>query len=266
MIVDGVSPGDAERGDGTSPVVRRRRRWQEDPTLRAPVSVAESLCGVTFDDALLAVVALHPHLPGFSRLEFLGDAVLNLSVFTAGGVSDVERASAIAAVANDHLDACMQAGPLASERRSGDVLEALIGAVHLEHGFAAAWVASLRLVGASVGIPSDLPAPPGTSGLAGLDHRWLAFIGAALLGAAVADEVCRAEPDWSHDRYSERRSAQLGSTRLATLSRQHLAARGVAGSDQIAADALQVAAAEAFIGGGWDAAIAAARRFGVLAR
>ena len=265
MIVQGVSSGDGRGGDGASPSVGGRYRWQEDPALRAAVPVAETLCGSTFDDPLLAVVALHPHLPGFSRLEFLGDAVLNLSIFTAAGVTGASRVSAIAAVSNDHLDACIEAGPLASDRRSGDVLEALIGAVHLDAGFAAAWMASLRLVGTSVDLPPDLPAPPETPGLADLDHRWLAFVGAALLGAAVADELCRTEPGWSHQRFSDGRQAVLESTRLATLARQHLASRATARPDHLAVDALQVAAAEAFVRGGWVSATTAVRGFGVLA-
>lgn len=265
MNSDDDSPGGGSGGEGVPPAVRGRRRWQEDPALRAPVAVAEALCDWTFDDELLAVVALHPHLAGFSRLEFLGDAALNLSVFTASGVAGVARADAIATVANAHLDACIDAGPLASERRSGDVLEALIGAVHLEGGFDAAWVAALRLVGASAGLPVDLPAPPDTAGLADLDHRWLAFVGAALIGAVVADHLCRTAPDWTHDRYSVERQALQGSTRLAQLARRHLGPRLEGAPEHVATDALQVAAAEAFVHGGWNAGVTAVRGFGVLA-
>jgi len=231
--------------------------------LRVDVPAAEALCGWTFVDELAAVVALHPHLPGFSRLEFLGDAMLNLSVFSAVTLEGVERGAAARAVANASLDARIDRSPLASSRRSGDVLEALIGAVHLEGGLRASWAASLRIAAAAAGVSDDLVAPPVPDAVV-LDLRAGAFVGSALLAAVVADRLCRTEPEWTHDRYSDGRSSLLGTARLARLARRHLPDRTTDRADATCADELQAAAAQRFLDEGWDGGVAAATGFGVL--
>lgn len=241
-----------------------RPPWRENPALRVDVPAAEALCGWSFGDELLAVVALHPHLVGFSRLEFLGDAVLNLSVYSAAVLTGVGRDVAVRAVANAALDVRIGASAIAGERRSGDVLEALIGAVHLDGGFAAAWQAALRLAGPAATVPDGLEAPPAAPQRA-LDRRALAFVGSAVIGAVVADHLCRSEPTWDHGRYSDGRAALVGAHRLATLARQHFGAEVDGLKDGPCTDVLQAATAERFLEGGWDGGVAAVAAFGVLA-
>ena len=262
---EGVDMG-GTRGDGGSRRRGRSRRvrWQDNPELRADVPAASTLCRWSFSDELLAVVALHPPLPGFSRLEFLGDAVLNLAVYLAATATGVGRDVAAAAVANAQLDSRIDASPLVSERRSGDVLEALVGAVHLDGGFAPAWVTSLRIAGPAAGIPVDLPPPPALELTGGLEDRAGPFVGAALLGAVVADRLARRAPDWSADRYSSERSQLLGTARLADLARRHLGARLAGHADGFCADALQAAAARRLVDEGWPGGVAAAIDLGVL--
>lgn len=246
---------------------RGRRRgvpWQDNPELRVDVPAASTLCQWSFTDELPAVVALHPHLPGFSRLEFLGDAVLNLAVYLAATAVGVGRDVASSAVANAQLDRRINASALVSERRSGDVLEALVGAVHLDGGFAPAWVASLRIAGSAAGIPDDLPPPPALDQGGPLDDRAGAFVGAALLAAVVADRLARSEPDWSDDRYSSERSQLLGTARLADLARRHLGGRVSGHADGFCADVLQATAARRFVDEGWSGGVAVAADLGVL--
>jgi len=243
---------------------RRQQRWQDNPELRLDLPAASTLCQWSFTDELLGVVALHPHLPGFSRLEYLGDAVLNLVVYLAATASGVGRDVATAAVANAQLDRRINASPLVDRRRSGDVLEALVGAVHLDGGFAAAWVTSLRIAGSAAGIPTDLPPPPTLEVGEALDDRAGAFVGAALLAAVVADELVRDEPDWSDDRYSSERSQLLSTSRLADLARRHFGGRVGGHADSFCADVLQTAAARRLIDEGWPGGVAAAVDLGVL--
>jgi hypothetical protein len=263
--LEGVDVAGRRSGRGSGRGGRRRGvPWQDNPELRVDVPAASTLCQWSFTDELTAVVALHPHLPGFSRLEFLGDAVLNLAIYLAATVTGLGRDVASSAVANAQLDKRINASPLVDERRSGDVLEALVGAVHLDGGFTAAWVASLRIAGPAAGIPLDLPPPPTLDLPGGLDERAGAFVGAALLAAVVADRLARTEPDWSDDRYSSERSRLLATARLADLARRHLRERLAGHADGSCADVLQTVAARRLVDEGWPGGVAAAVDFGVL--
>lgn len=242
---------------------RSKPRWQDNPELRVDVPAASALCDWSFRDELLPVVALHPNIGGFSRLEFLGDAILNLSIYTAASLCGAARDTAVRAVANDNLDVRINASPLVNQRRSGDVLEALVGAVHLDGGFPSAWTAALRVAADAAGVPADVQPPPVLPQVV-LDQRAGAFVGSALLGAVVADWLCRREPLWTDNRYSSERSALLGTARLAGLARRHLSGLSANEGDPRCADVLQITAAQRFVDDGWDGGVQAAIEFGVL--
>lgn len=135
-----------------------------------PLRALQAKLGYEFQDASLANAALihrSTGTPGNERLEFLGDAVIDLVIGEALYLRRPElregdltrmRASlvnreALAALARElELGADVVLG--APERRSGafqrssileDVLEALVGAVFLDGGYAAARTVVLRL-------------------------------------------------------------------------------------------------------------------------
>jgi ribonuclease-3 len=133
--------------------------------------------GVGLSEPLLSLALTHRSyafeqggLPTNERLEFLGDSVLGLAVTDAlyrrypdepegqlaKSRSGIVSAAALAEVARDlDLGACLLLGN--GEELTGgrdkasilaDALEAVIGAVYLEHGFVVAVAVVLRLVGA----------------------------------------------------------------------------------------------------------------------
>lgn len=222
------------------------------PDRTADVAAAEAVVGCPLVDRQLAVVALHPQLAGFSRLEFVGDAVLNLAVFCAGELAGANRSQLATAVSNDALDRIIGASAIAAPRRSGDVLEALVGAVHLGSGFGPAWSASLHLAGAAAGVDPLDPPPVHRDLLDGVSARGLAFVGAATLRAVVADHLVRVRPDATQAAYSDARAAVLSTAALAGAWRR---ATGDALADQVASDRLEARVAACLLGDGWDAAI-----------
>jgi len=244
--------GDATGEQGVAP------RWRDDPARLIHVPAAEAWCGWTFADQSLAVVALHHSMAGFSRLEFLGDAVLNLTVYSVMVDAGRTPAAATRVVANDNLDRCLAAGPLAGEVPSGDVIETLVGAVHLDGGFTAAWQAALRLVGSSADVPTDVGPPPGTVDWSRLGLRARAFIGSAVLRAAVADHLCRRNPGWTQARFSRSLGSLLRTDRVAQRAAAVLGDRWREAPDRDLLDDVQAEAAERFLAEGWDAAVAVA--------
>jgi ribonuclease-3 len=155
---------------------RRRQQQQHEESLAA----VETLLGHAFNDRRLLLAALthpsyrheHPETgDDFQRLEFLGDAVLNLltaeHVYRRDAASDeglltVLRSQcasgrALARLARElNLGACLRLGRSAAssarEKTSGRILagalEALFGALWLDGGAAAAAKAFARLFGA----------------------------------------------------------------------------------------------------------------------
>jgi dsRNA-specific ribonuclease len=114
--------------------------------VRVDLSGVENLLGVCFTDRDLGRIALSPWSRGFSRLEFLGDAVLGLAVFSFAELVGLSRRVAINCVANRHLDEVFDEliGPYTSAN-TGDVIEALIGAIYLDIGFSEAADVAIRL-------------------------------------------------------------------------------------------------------------------------
>ena len=168
MSPEGTGSGDGGTGGGTGGPVHELDRDR----------LLERL-GLEFDDPALLDEALSHRSAGgrhYERLEFLGDSLLSFVVSAElfrlrpgadeGALSRLRaslvRESALAAVAREHeLGRHLVLGT--GERRSGgfardsilaDVVESLIGAVHVDRGFEAARALVLRLFAARL---ADLP-------------------------------------------------------------------------------------------------------------
>lgn len=216
----------------------------------------EELLGIHFGDQRLGQVALSPWSMGFSRLEFLGDAVMGLAVISTAEMTGVARTTAISRVANRHLDEVFRTRFAShTPANTGDVIEALVGAVHLDRGYDSA---------ASIALELCLPeaaareCSSATSDLSSVSERGLAFIGAAVLSASAADDLCLKYPTRPHRWLSEERSTLLSRRHLAAVS----AALGYAPEgdpdDEVyratASDALEAVLGEQFVRWGWEEA------------
>ena len=217
---------------------------------------AEAILGHTFSTQLLGVTALSTWRAGFSRLEFLGDAILGLAVFSTAEFHHFGRQEAIARVSNDHLDMVFnQSFSKLTESNSGDVIEALIGAIHLDGGFAAA-----ARIATNLCLPEyEFVIPPvdiEKAGIAGVPN--LSFVGAAAFSAAVADRFCREQPEQTHRWFSEQRTAAMSRRSLAELSvRLGYSPEGNLDDEKFrakASDKLEAALGEQYFTRGWEAA------------
>jgi dsRNA-specific ribonuclease len=226
------------------------------------LTAAERVLEYRFLDSKLGDVALSTWRQGFSRLEFLGDAILGLAVFSTAEVNHFPRKKAIARVANRHLDQVFtERLSEHTNSNSGDVIEALIGAVHLDSGFPDA-----AQIATTLCLPEhQLVTPPIDPDLAGVNNtRSLSFIGAAVLSAAIADELCRMNPAQTHRWFSEQRSAMLSRRYLARVSVQlGYSPEGDIDDERFrdaASDALEGAIGEQYLRRGWEAARASSLR------
>jgi dsRNA-specific ribonuclease len=220
------------------------------------LTAVEQSVGYTFSTPSLGEVALSTWRQGFSRLEFLGDSVLGLAVFSTAEVNHFPRKRAIARVANRYLDDVFREKlSLHTKSNSGDVIEALIGAIHIDGGFAEA-----GRIATAICLPEHkLATPPIDPESAGISNtRSLAFIGAAVLSAAVADELCREYPGQTHKWLSEQRAAMLGRRHLAGLSvRLGYSSNGDVEDARFrakASDELEAAVGAQFLRRGWEQA------------
>ena len=158
LVKEAVTMDDAASAsaDAVKPVKKARR-----PSAKAAAKIIEQRIGHTFaDPALLATAFTHvsalksarSRADSYQRLEFLGDHVLGLIVSKADEgelskrLADLVRREACADVAKSlGLDEAIKlgsvgAGASARLRNSvlGDICEAVIGAVFLDGGYAAA--------------------------------------------------------------------------------------------------------------------------------
>ncbi|MBN9586814.1 MAG: ribonuclease III [Afipia sp. 62-7] len=160
---------DAATSDGTAPEVKPAKKKARRPSAKAAAKIVEQRIGHTFaDPSLLATAFTHvsalksarSRADSYQRLEFLGDHVLGLIVsdmlyraFPAADegelskrLADLVRREACADVAKSlGLDEAIKLGSVgagagARLRNSvlGDICEAVIGAVFLDGGYAAA--------------------------------------------------------------------------------------------------------------------------------
>ena len=202
------------------------------------VDLAEDALAYSFHDHELGVGALSTWRDGFSRLEFLGDSILGLAVFATAEAAGWVRELAMDRVDNEHLDRLFdQRLRRCTTSHTGDVIEALIAAIHLDGGFEEA---------ARVGVALCLPelAPYSPAALRDFIQR--------------ADAQALAQPERNHEWYSE--------TRSRLTSRHHLAAvameRGYAKPGDVEVEAVRTKAAnrlervvgKRFLLSGWTAA------------
>lgn len=219
---------------------------------------AEARLGYTFADSSLGHIALHPSRRGFSRLEFLGDAILSVVVFTLAESANHPRNGAKMLVSNQRLRE-LYANSFAaySPGNTGDVMEALVGAVYLDGGFFNAAGIITRAFDTGFGtFDHDLIAAKAQA----FDQRGLMWIGAHVESAVVADHLCTTVPSETHKFYSQQRGGILLTARLAERSRQlglvaqHGDKPASAKRDTDDADMLDAHVARLFLSNGWDLA------------
>lgn len=220
---------------------------------RIDLEGAESVLRHTFTNRDIGSIALQPWRRGFSRLEFLGDSVLGLAVFTLAECAGENRHLASETVSNKSLDRLFF-GSFAefTSANTGDVIEASIGAVHIDAGFDAAATVATRICGVG-----DFDGTAVAERSTNLTPKGLRFIGAALTNAVVADHLCRTEPERNHQWFSETRSSLTRTGRIAHISRQGGFAPSDLGGrksrDEAAADRFQEAVGSMFACDGWAA-------------
>lgn len=216
----------------------------------------EKLLNYSFRDRNLGTIALSTWRPGFSRLEFLGDSILGLAVFSTAEVNHFPRDRASARVANRHLDRVFN--NLLSRHtssNSGDVVEALVGAIYLDAGYTEA-----AKVATTLCLPEhDLSVPPIEPVEVGIGNvQSLSFVGAAVISAAISDDLCTKYPDQGHGWLTEKRSNLISRRRLAEASgRLGYAPEGDLTNQRYrarASDKLESAVGEQFLRRGWEVA------------
>lgn len=220
-------------------------------------------------DPALVEVAIDPARQGFSRLEFLGDAILGLAVYASGVAAGESRDELMHRVSNSQLRR-VRAERLsaATTAPTGDVVEALVAAIHLSAGFddAARWSVSMCLPGCEAVVGGDARSRAWLQEATGTarDPAVLAFVGAALIDAVLADHLCRSEPTQTQGWYSSRKNTLRARRRIARLARDGRPGKTM--SDARAArlsDEVEAELATAFLEQGWSCAAEVLSRLGV---
>lgn len=223
---------------------------------RIDLDGAAAVLDYEFTDRELGSIALQPSRLGFSRLEFVGDAILGLVVFTLAECADAPRPLASELVSNDMLDELfLSTFAEFSRANTGDVIEALIGAVYLDGGFdRAANAVTTAVVPRFGSFDSRAIADHSRD----LSSRGLMYLGANTSKAVVADHLCRTQPERNHRWYSEERGKFLRTARLAEIARSKGFCspdlRGDPRKDATATDTIDKHIGELFLSRGWDEA------------
>jgi dsRNA-specific ribonuclease len=219
---------------------------------------AEAKLGYTFSNRLLGETALDPSVRGFSRLEFLGDSILGVVIFTMAESAELPRPQAQNLVSNQRFRQLFETTFAAhSPGNTGDVIEALVGAIYLDGGFDHAASIISRVIEPQFG-QFDQAALSTKAGA--MQDRGLMQIGAHVTSAVVADHLCTLMPSETHEVYSKERSRLIHNERLAQRSRDLGLAtaderiRPISKRDAVHADALDAHVAHLFLRRGWHAA------------
>jgi len=238
-----------------------------NPPLPSGPDVAglERLVGHRFSDPSLGFTALSPSRPGFSRLEFVGDAVLGLSVISAAIAHSIPHRTAIRTMSNDHLDAIFdRTFAHLTPVRTGDIVEATIGALFLDAGFevAARAAVTVALGEVSLSVHSAAPTPP--------EHRDACWIGAQTLSTVVAAHLVETRPEARASWFSETRSSVLARPRLARIARESRLTEHDPGAGPralaAASDDLEARVGNEFLRAGWTGAVQTCSTLRVLPR
>jgi len=215
------------------------------------LSGVESVLGHTFADKTLGSLALTVGRPGWGRLEFLGDAILNVVIFATAESRGCPRDHAEQLVSNRNLRKIFgRKFASHTEDTTGDIVEALIGAVFLDSDFNTAASVITTSIEPSLGLfdPWLLQKNVTT-----IEQRGLAWIGSEAAEAVVADHLCLTSPTESKKYYTKRRQVLLSTQRLASRSRKlRFASKG--DNDEVAKDFIDAHIATIFLRDGWDSA------------
>lgn len=233
-------------------------RRSREAANRVDLPGAEAKLGYTFANRLLGKIALNPSVRGFSRLEFLGDSILGVAIFTMAESAEFPRPQAQNLVSNQRFRQLFESTFAAhSPGNTGDVIEALVGAVYLDGGFDHAASIISRVIEPQFG-QFDQAALSAKAGA--MQDRGLMRIGAHVTSAVIADHLCTSMPNETHEVYSKERSRLMRSERLAQRSRDlGLATAGerirpISKRDEVHADVLDAHVARLFLRRGWHAA------------
>lgn len=234
---------------------------------KANLDRTQSELGYTFKNPDQALIALDTSRMGFSRLEFLGDSILGLAIYTLGACRRIPIRDADHLVSNRTLKRVFHSTFAAhSPSNSGDVVEALIGAVFLDGGFEAAAATTVKILQPS---EPHFDFTMTSQFITGITLPRLMHLGAHVSKAVVAAVLCDRHPEKPHAWYSEERSRLLRARRLGRISRAgglnspHTAKYGVARRDKEDTDALDSHVAVTFLSRDWTAA---SQRIAVILR
>ncbi|MFM8266045.1 MAG: hypothetical protein ACKOAI_08290 [Acidimicrobiia bacterium] len=191
----------------------------DEMTNRSDLPKVEQLLGYSFLDKEIGTAALRTDRSGFSRLEFLGDAIMGLSVYTVAICRDIPIPDIDRLVSNRNLDEIYRsrfAGCASSE--TGDVVEALIAAVYLDGGFQSAAPVTTSLLLSehrdfSFATTQDLAST--------MEAPRLFALGAHVSKAVIADHLSATSPKERAHWYSTTSKGLLKSERLAHICRKH---------------------------------------------
>ena len=218
---------------------------------------AEALAEIGVLDDLLVAQAFDVGHSGFDRLEHLGDAVLDLAVARAVHAARLPAAVAMELTSDRNLMAVFDRLGLASmaTRRTGDVVEAVIGAVHLVGGFEAAARVAVRWCVVTEALGAAPPAEP----LPDAEARSLRFVGACVLDATVSHLLAVDRPTLGAAWLHTERVRLVGDERLYASARR-LAIVGNLPPGPECLDAIQVHLSTVFLNLGWQRVLAVTKR------
>ena len=237
-------------------LVAAARLWELDRG-----AVEESI-GYHFRDGELLTKSVDAWSHGHGALETIGDAINDLAVLMATARAGGSVQAAAAAVTNDALDA-IYAAKLAGLARfpSGDVVESIVGAVHLDGGFNAAATVGVRLCLGQEWVPIvDRPMSMGEVRLSSVPNGPMTtqFGRIALEGALIEDLLHRSLPKWpSQAQLSEFYGRRLARLELISRGRAHYGSRTAARGFP---RAVRVTVGNLLEERGWVAAAQAARK------
>jgi hypothetical protein len=214
----------------------------------------EPILGYQFRNRALLASACSISTRAFGPLEHLGDAIADLSIGMACWAAGLGAEDASHLVANATLDEVYTRhfkGLV--NARSGDVVEAFVGAVHLDGGFTVASSVAVHLCGDGLA-PCDVPDVDLESLLmAGSPSPELTWLGALALDAVVAHRhVADRGIKATTQRELTMARAQLTSIRALARCATRCGVSGI--DDQDAANRFRSVVAATLLGAGWNTA------------
>ena len=133
------------------------------------------------------------------------------------------------------------------------MVETIVGAVHLSAGYdaAAGWAVEMCLPGERVAVGGDTAGP---EALGQMGFSDLAFVGAALIDAVIADHLCTSSPDRTQGWYSNTKNSLRRRKRLAAIATEGQPTPERPASVARASDRLEAELAGLYFERGWGCA------------